>query len=91
MAQQQPQGVLQRLKAFVLGSSGKLDKQRLAELGLGAFAAYGTISNVNAGVLITIAWLTIVKTQGCTPLAAGMWCVMAGPRGHVRPADATGG
>ncbi|GFH25795.1 uncharacterized protein HaLaN_23820, partial [Haematococcus lacustris] len=57
---------------MLLGNK-KFDRQRLAELGFGAFAAYGVVSNINACVLITIAWLTVVKTQGATPLAAGMW------------------
>lgn len=39
----------------------------------GAFAAYGIISNINAGVLITIAWIGVVKQTGLTPLDAGMW------------------
>lgn len=57
-----------------LGGGGKLDKQRMAEYGLGAFAAYGILSNLNAGVLLTIAWLAVVKqTGGMTPLDPGQW------------------
>lgn len=51
----------------------QLDRERLAALGFGAFAAYGVISNVNAGVLITIAWLSVVKSTGQMPLAPGNW------------------
>jgi hypothetical protein len=39
----------------------------------GAFAAYGVISNLNAGVLVTISWLSVVKQTGLTPLDPGMW------------------
>jgi predicted lysophospholipase L1 biosynthesis ABC-type transport system permease subunit len=39
----------------------------------GAFAAYGVISNLNAGVLVTMSWLTVVKQTGLTPLDPGMW------------------
>eukprot|EP00877_Chromochloris_zofingiensis_P006762 jgi/Chrzof1/2339/Cz11g11160.t1 len=54
-------------------SKDSFTKQKLAEYGLGAFAAYGIISNLNAAVLMTIAWMTIVKQTGMTPLAAGQW------------------
>ncbi|WIA15275.1 hypothetical protein OEZ85_001946 [Tetradesmus obliquus] len=50
-----------------------LDKQKLAEYGLGAFAAYGILSNLNAGVLVTIAWLAVVKQTGLTPIDPGQW------------------
>jgi hypothetical protein len=50
-----------------------VDKAKLATLGFGAFCAYGVISNVNAGVLITIAWLTVVRTTGAMPISPGMW------------------
>ena len=39
----------------------------------GAFSAYGVISNVNAGILITIAWLTVVKSTGKMPITDGNW------------------
>lgn len=51
----------------------KVDKEMIAALGFGAFCAYGVISNVNAGILITIAWLTVVKTTGTMPTATGNW------------------
>jgi hypothetical protein len=31
------------------------------------------ISNLNAGVLVTMSWLTVVKQTGLTPLDPGMW------------------
>jgi hypothetical protein len=37
----------------------------------GAFAAYGILSNLNAGVLVTIAWLAVVKQTGLTPIDPG--------------------
>ncbi len=43
-----PTTFLGKLKRTFLGDS-KLDKQRLAALGFGAFSAYGVISNINAG------------------------------------------
>lgn len=51
----------------------------LVDHAAGAFAAYGIISNLNAGVLVTIAWLAVVKQTGLTPIdpgqASGMvWC-----------------
>lgn len=67
---------LQRLKRFFIGD--KLDKQRLAELGMGAFAAYGVISNLNACVLMTIAWMTVVGQTGMTPFAPGNWAKFIG-------------
>jgi hypothetical protein len=42
-------GLLGALRRAVLGGDKGLDRARLAELGMGAFAAYGVISNVNAG------------------------------------------
>ncbi|KAG2422424.1 hypothetical protein HXX76_016039 [Chlamydomonas incerta] len=71
LQEEPPKGLLERVKRFFAGS--KLDKQRLAALGFGAFSAYGVISNINAGILITISWLTVVRTTGLTPLDAGNW------------------
>ncbi|GBF91906.1 hypothetical protein Rsub_04630 [Raphidocelis subcapitata] len=65
-----PQGVVERAQRWL--SSGKVDKQKLAEYGLGAFAAYGIISNLNAGVLMTTAWLAVVRRTGVSPLE-GQW------------------
>lgn len=45
-------------------------KDKLAQFGLGAFAAYGILSNLNAGILICISWLGVVHQLGVTPLAS---------------------
>eukprot|EP00798_Chlamydomonas_sp_ICE-L_P019053 gene19053-25654_t len=58
--------LVDRIKNFF--SQPKIDKQRIAELGFGAFSAYGIISNVNAIILITIAWVSVVNATGGTPL-----------------------
>lgn len=50
--------------------SQKPIREQLARYGLGAFCAYGILSNLNAGVLIVIAWLGVVKKLGVTPLDA---------------------
>lgn len=42
--------------------------------GFGAFAAYGVISNINAGILVTIAWLTSESPAfGACPQGAAAW------------------
>jgi hypothetical protein len=46
----------------------------LCSLFTGAFAAYGILSNLNAGVLVTIAWLAVVKQTGLTPIDPGQVC-----------------
>ncbi|KXZ42942.1 hypothetical protein GPECTOR_110g235 [Gonium pectorale] len=66
-----PPGLLGRVKRFFLGD--KLDKDKLAQLGMGAFASYGFISNVTYGICLGIAWLGFVKATGKSPLAAGQW------------------
>jgi hypothetical protein len=48
--------LLSRLKQWL-----SFDKRKLASFGVGAFAAYGVISNLNATVLLTLAWMTVVK------------------------------
>jgi hypothetical protein len=45
-------------------------REQLARYGLGAFAAYGILSNLNAGVLICVSWLGVVRNLGVTPLDA---------------------
>ncbi|KAF5828856.1 hypothetical protein DUNSADRAFT_16975 [Dunaliella salina] len=45
--QQHQPGFWKKVKTIVLGDK-KMDRQRLAELGFGAFCAYGVISNLNA-------------------------------------------
>lgn len=44
-------------------------------LGMGAFASYGFISNVNYGTCLAIAWLGFVKKYGVAPTAPGQWKV----------------
>ena len=61
----------QKVKHFFVGD--KLDKERLASLGMGAVASYGVISNVTYGTCVVIAWLSFVKATGQSPLAPGQW------------------
>lgn len=51
----------------------KIDKSRLQNLGITAFVAYGFVSNVNFGVIFTVAWLTHVRQTGMIPFARGQW------------------
>lgn len=50
-----------------------LDKERLKALGMGAFASYGFISNLNYGTALGISWLAFVKKYGVAPTAPGQW------------------
>ena len=59
----------------VLFVGGKLDKERLKALGMGAFASYGVISNLNYGTCLGVAWLAFVKQYGVAPTAPGQWKV----------------
>lgn len=52
-----------------------LDKERLKALGMGAFASYGFISNLNYGTCLGMAWLAFVKKYGVAPTAPGQWKV----------------
>jgi len=71
--QPEPKGFWQKLKHVFLG--GKLDKERLKALGMGAFASYGVISNLNYGTCLGVAWLAFVKQYGVAPTAPGQWKV----------------
>jgi hypothetical protein len=51
----------------------------------GAFAAYGILSNLNAGVLVTIAWLAVVKQTGLTPIDPGQVRVLRFASMALRP------
>lgn len=51
----------------------KLDKERIKALGMGAFASYGFISNLNYGSALGMAWLAFVKRYGVSPMAPGQW------------------
>eukprot|EP00879_Flechtneria_rotunda_P007349 GHRR01007710.1.p1 GENE.GHRR01007710.1~~GHRR01007710.1.p1 ORF type:complete len:229 (+),score=67.54 GHRR01007710.1:484-1170(+) len=61
----------QKMKYFFVGD--KLDKERLKALGMGAFASYGFISNLNYGTALGISWLAFVKKYGVAPTAEGQW------------------
>ncbi|EFJ45124.1 hypothetical protein VOLCADRAFT_94642 [Volvox carteri f. nagariensis] len=69
-------GLLGRIKRFFLGD--KLDKEKLAQLGMGAFASYGFISNVTYCTCLGIAWISFVRATGTSPLAAGQWPAFLG-------------
>ncbi|GIL50687.1 hypothetical protein Vafri_6804 [Volvox africanus] len=69
-------GLLGRIKHFFLGD--KLDKDKLAQLGMGAFASYGFISNVTYGTCMGISWISFVKATGKSPLASGQWPAFLG-------------
>lgn len=66
-----PKSFLQKVKEYFLGS--KEEKNKLASLGMGAFASYSVISNVTYSICLTIAWVTFVKATGLSPLAEGQW------------------
>ncbi|GBF94267.1 hypothetical protein Rsub_06537 [Raphidocelis subcapitata] len=60
-----------RVKRFFVGDG--LDKERLKALGMGAFASYGFISNLNYGTALTVSWLAFKKKFGVSPLSEGQW------------------
>lgn len=64
----QPRGLWQKVKAFFMGD--KLDKQRLAALGLGAVASYGFVSNVTYGTGAVLLQLLKLLTHSCLAQAA---------------------
>lgn len=66
-----PQTAWQKVKRFFGGD--KLDRQRLAALGLGAVASYGFVSNVTYGGGMAVAWIAFVKQKGLSPLMPGQW------------------
>eukprot|EP00878_Enallax_costatus_P004200 GHUV01004430.1.p1 GENE.GHUV01004430.1~~GHUV01004430.1.p1 ORF type:complete len:219 (+),score=52.32 GHUV01004430.1:219-875(+) len=69
----QKKTILQHIKYFFVGVG--LDKERLKALGMGAFASYGFISNLNYGTCLGMAWLAFVKKYGVAPTAPGQWKV----------------
>ncbi|PNH12176.1 hypothetical protein TSOC_000941 [Tetrabaena socialis] len=69
-------GVLGRIKRFFLGD--KMDKEKLAQLGMGAFASYGFLSNLTYGFCLGISWMAFIKAKGVSPLAAGQWPAFLG-------------
>lgn len=64
-------GFLSKVRSFF--TSQRVDRERLAALGMGAFAAYGVVSNATYGVCLAAAWLAFVKQTGKSPLAPGQW------------------
>lgn len=62
---------LQRVKAFFLAD--RIDRKRLAELGLGAVASYGFVSNATYGTGMAVSWVAFVKQYGVSPLMPGQW------------------
>ncbi|KAI8475692.1 MAG: hypothetical protein J3K34DRAFT_517126 [Monoraphidium minutum] len=67
----QKRTLLQRVKRFFIGDG--LDKERIKALGMGAFASYGFISNLNYGTALGMAWIAFVKRYGVSPMAPGQW------------------
>lgn len=51
----------------------KFDRESLGKLGVDAFFTYGLVSNLNAGLTISVAWFTFCKSAGLSPLAPGQW------------------
>eukprot|EP01025_Chloroclados_australasicus_P052824 TRINITY_DN6172_c0_g1_i1.p2 TRINITY_DN6172_c0_g1~~TRINITY_DN6172_c0_g1_i1.p2 ORF type:complete len:224 (-),score=13.01 TRINITY_DN6172_c0_g1_i1:226-843(-) len=62
---------LQRVTRWIFG--GPVDKEKLKSLGLGAFVAYGFVSNVTYGACFTIGWASHVAATGTIPFAQGQW------------------
>eukprot|EP00884_Botryococcus_braunii_P009355 jgi/Botrbrau1/18420/Bobra.0072s0012.1 len=60
-----------KVKAFF--TSGKIDRERLAKLGLGAVASYGLVSNITYGAGMAVSWILFVKQTGKSPLMSGQW------------------
>ncbi|KAK9789044.1 hypothetical protein WJX73_008966 [Symbiochloris irregularis] len=67
---------MQKVKRFFMGD--RLDKQRLAALGLGAVASYGFVSNVTYGTGLAVSWIAFVKQFGKGPLMPGQWKAFLG-------------
>ena len=57
-----PKGFGARLKRFFLGD--KMDKKRLQQLGMGAVASYGFVSNLTYGTGLAISWIAFVQQLG---------------------------
>ena len=51
----------------------KIDKDTLAKSGVDAFFTYGVVSNLNAGITLSVAWGIFSRTSGLSPLAPGQW------------------
>lgn len=64
-------GIWGKVKRLFVGE--KLDRKRLAALGLGAVASYGFVSNLTYGTGMAVSWIAYVKQTGKSPLAGGQW------------------
>ncbi|CAM9293069.1 unnamed protein product [Chrysoparadoxa australica] len=60
-----------KLKNLVFGQ--KLDKNKLAEMGLHTLLSYGFVSNVSYVIMMSSAWFVSCKRTGLSPLAPGQW------------------
>ena len=69
--QSQSRSLWQRIKLFFTGD--KLDRKRLAALGLGAVASYGFVSNVTYGTGLAVSWIGFVRQFGKSPFMPGQW------------------
>jgi len=59
------------------------DKEKLKTFGVDAFFTYGVVSNINAGFLVTLAWMTFSQSSGMSPLAPGAWKKFAATYGAL--------
>ena len=60
---------MERVKNFFVGE--KLDRKRMAELGLGFTAAYGLLSNLVYCIGMSVTWAIYVRRFSKTPLFPG--------------------
>eukprot|EP00466_Bigelowiella_natans_P019197 jgi/Bigna1/68109/fgenesh1_pg.5_\ len=67
-----PMTIKGRIINFLTGG-GKLDRQKMAALGLGCLLSYGFVSNINVGILTAIAWASFSTQTGLSPLEPGQW------------------
>lgn len=61
----------QRVKNFFLAD--RIDRKRLASLGMGAVASYGFVSNATYGTGMAVSWVAFVRQSGKSPLMPGQW------------------
>ena len=66
------EGPIKRIRAW-FGKYAKVDKATLAKSGVDAFFTYGVVSNLNAGLTLSLAWGTFSRASGLSPLAPGQW------------------
>eukprot|EP00467_Chlorarachnion_reptans_P016926 CAMPEP_0114516496 /NCGR_PEP_ID=MMETSP0109-20121206/17360_1 /TAXON_ID=29199 /ORGANISM="Chlorarachnion reptans, Strain CCCM449" /LENGTH=201 /DNA_ID=CAMNT_0001696891 /DNA_START=275 /DNA_END=880 /DNA_ORIENTATION=+ len=73
MPDEKPRVTLRQRALNFFTGGGKFNREKLAALGLGCLLSYGFISNINVGILTSIAWATFSKQTGMSPLEAGQW------------------